>query len=719
MLKRIAPSIFFILCALEGVWVLSVLGDPPALLNLGTISALSPFRLGLILYVALMVILFVAMAVWEWLTKQGISPVKRLLSHHILLLIVTIVFSIGLFVLYITVFSPIAEERLHAYFMRWRPLFVWILLIFIQFFCLTLILRGFAYWKNAWIYLKYNPRVMSLSKNKNSVAAGAALLGLSILIGLTKVYFGRFVDEADNITGGWLLSQGYTLYRDVFTHHFPFPYYWIALVTGIFGNSFVAVRISLLLLQVGLFAVGMRITGLYLAIGLTSLAWNLINHLHRGQEAIYATVEGIFMVVVLILILWLLTKRSTVGKLPLVIIGLLLGAALLTDPLMIYAAVIAIAGLFVSGLRTRSPSRYHEGLRRVLWSGLAAALLIGVFAVVLLLSGTVEDFYRDAILFNADIYAKYVDAGPLRLDRIVQNIATGLNILDERWYRYTTPFLPLHPAGSVSLDAETVYLSWMFSSFLYRLSIIACILGLFLNRKLAAGIFLLLFAATMLPRTDEGIYAIGFVLVSLYAAFYLLVELRLPVLVRAAAAHGAQLQKTAWSVVRYAWIVLLVVIGVMQLWSAFRGGYFITTNWFEITNDNHVTMYRSFGDDIRQAACGQEDVELAVFPVNPIVYFVSEISPASRYTYMYPWVAETGQDELIQTLSEHHSAVVWIQQGRKRDSPDGVANYMADTIEFLNKNYVRYRGNYWMSPELAEICSVEPVEIPVDPDDSQ
>ena len=52
--------------------------------------------------------------------------------------------------------------------------------------------------------------------------------------------------------------------------------------------------------------------------------------------------------------------------------------------------------------------------------------------------------------------------------------------------------------------------------------------------------------------------------------------------------------------------------------------------------------------------------------------------------------------------------------GRKRDSPEGVAVYMADTVDFLNEEYVRYRGNYWMSPELAEICSVDPIEIPAE-----
>lgn len=77
---------------------------------------------------------------------------------------------------------------------------------------------------------------------------------------------------------------------------------------------------------------------------------------------------------------------------------------------------------------------------------------------------------------------------------------------------------------------------------------------------------------------------------------------------------------------------------------------------------------------------------------------------------MYPWVAEVGQEQLIEELREHPSAVIWIQQGRKRDSPEGVAVYMADTIEFLNENYVRFRGNYWMSPELAEICAVESID---------
>jgi hypothetical protein len=69
-------------------------------------------------------------------------------------------------------------------------------------------------------------------------------------------------------------------------------------------------------------------------------------------------------------------------------------------------------------------------------------------------------------------------------------------------------------------------------------------------------------------------------------------------------------------------------------------------------------------------------------------------------------VAEIGQQELIHELKRNPSAVVWINTNRKAGSPDGVAAYMADTIDFLNKEYVQVRADLWMSPELTDSCAV-------------
>jgi hypothetical protein len=37
-------------------------------------------------------------------------------------------------------------------------------------------------------------------------------------------------DEDDNLLGGWLVSQGWTIYRDFWEQHMPLPYYAVGAV---------------------------------------------------------------------------------------------------------------------------------------------------------------------------------------------------------------------------------------------------------------------------------------------------------------------------------------------------------------------------------------------------------------------------------------------------------------------------------------------------------
>lgn len=46
----------------------------------------------------------------------------------------------------------------------------------------------------------------------------------TVLIGRV-IWFGAFGDEQENITAGWLMSQGLTPYTDFFFHHTPIPFY--------------------------------------------------------------------------------------------------------------------------------------------------------------------------------------------------------------------------------------------------------------------------------------------------------------------------------------------------------------------------------------------------------------------------------------------------------------------------------------------------------------
>ncbi len=700
----------FSLCATEGGLVLRTYWQGASQGPGAAFLGLPPLRLGLLMVISLLTMGFMVLALLEWRARtEDHSPTVRLLANRKLVFFATIIFTAGIFSVAIFALSPLRFENLYQYVLRFDVLILWAVLIAAQLIAMTLVIYSKRYWLDTWQDIADYPRTIRLIQVLYSPCAGWTMLGLAFLLGLSKLWYGRFVDEHDNITIGWLLTEGYTLYRDVFSHHFPFPYYWNALVISIFGNSFIAIRIALLTLQIGLFAMGMRITKFYLAIGLTALSWNLINQFHRGQEAIYASFEGIFTTTIFIIIFWSLVTRNRLRKPVLVFLGILMALAILTDPLMVYPVGIALLTLFAAGWQANAQQPLMRKVLRAVGLPLGTILLIGaIYTGYLALSGTALNFYHSAVWFNNEIYAKYVDAQPLRLARIGQELFSGLNILDGRWYRELSPFIELETYRSVKLNNEHLYAGWIFTGFLSRLSILTCGLALVFDRKYWGAIALYGFSASLLVRADDGLYALGFTMLSLFAAFYLLTNLRQPSWLF----DYIAVRKGAWSTARkaakYIWYPLLLIIAIMQFWSAFRGGFYIAKNWNTMMSKRHITLYEKLGDDIHNLTCSQANVELSVFPINPIVHFVTEIPPASKYVFMYPWVAEIGQVELIADLREHPSAVVWINTARKSGAPDGVAAYMADTIKFLDEEYFIIGDDFWMSPELAEIC--EPSE---------
>ncbi|MCX5796921.1 MAG: hypothetical protein NTY77_15605 [Elusimicrobia bacterium] len=57
------------------------------------------------------------------------------------------------------------------------------------------------------------------------------------------LYWPLSVDEFNNMTIGWLLSRGHSLYRDIFSNHLPLDFFLPTLSAELFGGSFLAFRI--------------------------------------------------------------------------------------------------------------------------------------------------------------------------------------------------------------------------------------------------------------------------------------------------------------------------------------------------------------------------------------------------------------------------------------------------------------------------------------------
>lgn len=154
-----------------------------------------------------------------------------------------------------------------------------------------------------WLFLislpeSYKKSQDQWSKNnrKYQPLIGYGLIAIAGGIGFLLRYYGGFVDEADHFAVGKLMAQGWILYRDIFSHHPPLPYYWIAGVIRIFGANIGIIRFSLVILWVIVFSVTAHFTKRYLVFGVLAVTWAGTSCFYLANLLNYHPFAGIFLV---------------------------------------------------------------------------------------------------------------------------------------------------------------------------------------------------------------------------------------------------------------------------------------------------------------------------------------------------------------------------------------------------------------------------------------
>jgi hypothetical protein len=92
-------------------------------------------------------------------------------------------------------------------------------------------------------------KIIKLTLNNVFWVISCSLFAFSFY--LQRLFMSNF-DENDHIAAGYFMSLGEKLYTNIFSHHFPFPYYWIGFFSPLwntdFSRSLSIFRLSLLLL---------------------------------------------------------------------------------------------------------------------------------------------------------------------------------------------------------------------------------------------------------------------------------------------------------------------------------------------------------------------------------------------------------------------------------------------------------------------------------------
>jgi hypothetical protein len=488
-------------------------------------------------------------------------------------------------------------------------------------------------------------------------------------IGLATLYWGAFVDEGDNLVVGHLLQQGYTLYSDVFSHHFPFPYYWVAMVVGLFGKSIFGVRLSVLVFQFAAFAIVMKLCRTYLLVGTIALMWGVVRLFYHGHMVVYSSFAGTSLLVVLLITLLLLQQSVSPDWKHWLTIGFFSTVSFLSDPLTAYAILITLVFLF---------------LKRPVWgikSGLSIIGGLSLYALTLLITDSFQAFWQDAVLFNAHIYAKYNDTNPLRFHELYSMAARGLQITSSDWLNFD----PLRPIVGEYRNLD----QWFLTGFLYRFAIMVFVAFLALKKKFSAAVFLYLFSAAVLVISRWDFRSQPFVMVALAAISAIVTD-----------EWRWRLSNQYLSLAQKA---IRVVVAAMTLWLILRLGAHICLNQQKLSYDVNFANFEKGAARLQELVCHQPDVRLAHYPAGCYWYWFTDLRPVSKYVFMWPWVAEVGLSDVIDELDRREFVIVVLQDGKIWDRYY-MRQYLRPLYKFVKTNYQEVAEGIYISPALLARC---------------
>ena len=505
---------------------------------------------------------------------------------------------------------------------------------------------------------------------------GYFLVILSLLLGLLAIGKDQFIDEHAIIASGKLITKGYSLYSEIFSHHFPLPYYWAAFMFSLVGNSLIAIRIGLLIFQTFLFVMTIKYTDYGLEVGITAVLWAIFRSFYNGNMVVYPSFSAVFLVCLLFFALDYLKHHPERVMVFLIGSSILSIFAIFSDPLTVYPiAAICIFIFFrnhITGMKLGS----------LIVAGISITLLL------LFINGSLSAFWDQAIKFNSEIYSAYKYATPFRfLDWISQTVKL-LGITDPIWTSN------INPKGNIEVGAAT-FDHWLFTGFLTRYIILSTTIMLLIKKEWLSAGLLYFFSSALLVVNEPGFRTQPVFLVGL--AGFSLILVRLPQLI-------SQIK-----IVRYIQIANVIIITLMMAWVSLRCAKYNLV-WSEKFTKEASNTYDPYIEVIENLKCANDgSVYMAAYPGSTYIYWVSDFLPVKGYLYMWPWVADYNLEGVIEEMSDpdyrayaiiHKECSIWDHFECK--------DFLGPLIDYLEKNYISINDTLYISPAQFKTCQNTP-----------
>jgi hypothetical protein len=533
------------------------------------------------------------------------------------------------------------------------------------------------------------PPIVSQKHDQLRVLLGMFLLSVGVLLAFLSRYANVTVDEADHMVIGAWMTKGVRLYTDVFSHHPPLVYYWSAFIVKLFGWNIGAIRGAFAVLWFVIYGITAKVTKLYFPIGLFVLLWGGLSYFYYGNLILYQAFSGLFLVANVACLVTLADRRQIYSRFLYLWLGTVNGLILFADPRMGVVIVVSLVFLILNEVSDRQkPIKMR--ILNIGYSVVSLLVVVAMGALLLSLTSSLAGFYQNFIWFNERIYGKYVPVSLRELPNLMwSQITNGLFILSPQFRTKVDLFRFMWSNG-----VYTLFDGWIFGGFFYRLILMIVLVGFTFYKKSILGIFLYVIASFLLSRSPQGFHAGPFVMVALFLAAHFVGE---PWREKVGTYRILRvLSKTALRFVR---ISVAFMFAVLQLNTI----YYYLGDYDEMTARLYEKGYQAEAKHLQNYECKGIQAKYLIYPLDPLVYWYLNRLPASRFSFMLPWVAELGQTEVINELNSSSDVIVKISVEDPIGGMPAYA-YLGDLIKFLDNQYVEVEKGIWVSPALFETC---------------
>lgn len=464
-------------------------------------------------------------------------------------------------------------------------------------------------------------------------------------------------DEWDNICGGTLVADGKVIYRDYVTQHMPLAYYLCAFFSLLGASSVEQMRI-LFYIVLGLVWAGMYIRyrkscGERIMIWLPFIV-TLASKAMVGITASMVMSDVIQEMCMILLLLEFMAYRQDrkLGWSRCVVVSIGMWGAIGTAFVSVYSVFILGTGFLICEIRGFKAQKcsVKKIVKRYV------PLMICVISIpllgVLLMIGqdALYQFYKQAYLFNREVYPNYQDMGGNILAPFVSGVSAFL-----------TEFLSgMLAVANTGLSAETVTFMLFIGGYFFAVVSSLCQAGKTGTIGKTAGywLFITFYIANGATR-GLGTHGLAFLgmLISVTVIEFM---------------NGWGDHPDRW---KTGFCVVMAVFLMQPYFTAVVSG--ITAEQKTVSEENqYIVEHTEAG----------EEIFMDMFSFDPVYLIAKERYPVNRATYVLPWYMDWYEAWELEDLREKQpEIVVW--------NPEheiwGWTYYCNELSDYIYENYTR------------------------------